>query len=57
MGNLQSIQDIVDFLKLSQNYKHIENIEKLAEGGEAIVYKLNYVGYDEVVIKVPKIKP
>ncbi len=28
----------------------------LAEGGEAIVYQINYTGYEEVVLKVPKTK-
>ena len=46
----------MEYLKYSQKFRHIENIEKLAEGGEALVYKINYVGYDEVVLKVPKIK-
>ncbi|CDW91331.1 protein kinase domain containing protein [Stylonychia lemnae] len=55
-NKLETTEEIIDMLKMSQHFKHIENIQKLAEGGEAIVYKLNYIGYDEVVIKVPKIK-
>lgn len=34
----------------------MENIEKLAEGGEAIVYRVNYAGFEEVVLKIPKQK-
>ena len=28
----------------------------MAEGGESIVYKINYAGFEEVVLKVPKSK-
>ncbi len=53
-NNLVTEQEIVEFLKVSANFKHIENIEKIAEGGEAIVYKINYAGFEEVVLKIPK---
>lgn len=54
--SLNNEAEIIEFLKKSQHFKHIENIEKLAEGGEAIIYKINYIGFDEVVLKVPKTK-
>lgn len=53
---LDSELKIVEFLKKSQQFKHLENIQKLAEGGESIVYKINYAGFEEVVLKVPKDK-
>ena len=40
---LATIDEIKDYLRSSsKEFKHIENIEKLAEGGESVVYKLNY---------------
>eukprot|EP00347_Sterkiella_histriomuscorum_P011172 403373474 len=53
---LENEQDIIEFLKQSERFNHIENIQKLAEGGEAIIFKINYNGFEEVVIKVPLIK-
>jgi hypothetical protein len=53
---LKNENDVVNLLKRSKNYSHIEDIKKLAEGGEAVVYSINYVGYDEVVLKIPKVK-
>ena len=51
---LDSELKICEFLKRSSSFKYLENIEKIAEGGEAIVYKINYSGYDELVLKIPK---
>ena len=46
--------DVIRLLRKSKNYNRIEEIKVLAEGGEAIVYSLIYIGCDEVVVKIPK---
>ncbi|CDW89751.1 protein kinase domain containing protein [Stylonychia lemnae] len=53
---LNTEQDILELLKKSKNFNYLESISKLAEGGEAIIFTINYLGCDEVVIKVPKLK-
>ena len=35
----------------SQVYNNILSVNELARGGEAIVYRLDYIGNDEVVVK------
>ena len=42
------------FLKTcSKKYPNILDIELIAKGGEAIVYRLEHGGLDEVVLKMP----
>eukprot|EP00347_Sterkiella_histriomuscorum_P001520 403371716 len=59
----QSVQELTDeelYEYLKQNsrlYKNVINIKELARGGEAIVYRLEHQGLDEVVLKMTKQKP
>lgn len=49
--------DLLKYLKKrSNNYKNVINIQELARGGEAIVYRLEYLGIDEVVIKTTQLQ-
>ena len=52
-GRLDNEEQIINFLSQSKRFKHIDKIEVLAQGGEAMVYKINHAGYEEVVLKVP----
>eukprot|EP00347_Sterkiella_histriomuscorum_P016730 403352071 len=43
---------LVDYIKTnSKQYQNVISINEIARGGESVVYKLDYVGIDEVVIK------
>eukprot|EP00347_Sterkiella_histriomuscorum_P020007 403339455 len=49
--------DLVKYLReRSQKYHNVISISELARGGEAIVYRLEYLGTDEVVIKTTQIE-
>jgi hypothetical protein len=37
----------------SKNYKNVLSVEKIAQGGESVVYGVTHTGTDEVVIKCP----
>eukprot|EP00347_Sterkiella_histriomuscorum_P007163 403350020 len=44
--------ELMDYLKKNSiQYQNVISVTELARGGESIVYKLDYVGIDEVVIK------
>lgn len=48
--------DLEDYMKrYSDYYKNVISIKELARGGEAIVYRLDHSGIDEVVIKTTKL--
>jgi len=54
LRELSNEKAIVEFLKQSKKYSHVEEVQFLAEGGESTVYKLKYMGFDDLVLKVPK---
>eukprot|EP00347_Sterkiella_histriomuscorum_P019909 403339846 len=52
--NLQNIQEgqMIDYLKMhSKLFQNAISISEIARGGESVVYKLDHLGVDEVVIK------
>eukprot|EP00347_Sterkiella_histriomuscorum_P007192 403349911 len=52
-----NIQDLFKYLrKRSLKYQNVINISEIARGGEAIVYRLEYLGMDEVVIKTTQLE-
>ena len=49
--------ELRDYLNLrSKNYKNVIEIKEIARGGEAIVYRLEHMNIDEVIIKTTKIE-
>eukprot|EP00347_Sterkiella_histriomuscorum_P021179 403334946 len=45
-------EEIMSFLKInSLHYQNVISVSEIARGGESVVYKLDYAGIDEVVIK------
>eukprot|EP00347_Sterkiella_histriomuscorum_P013869 403363056 len=49
---ISSENELTDYLKKnSKKYQNVISISEIARGGESVVYKLDYVGIDEVVIK------
>ena len=49
--------ELKDYLKWrSKNYKNVIEINEIARGGEAIVYRLEHINIDEVIIKTTKLE-
>eukprot|EP00347_Sterkiella_histriomuscorum_P014088 403362209 len=45
-------EDIMNYLKInSKQYQNVIGVNEIAKGGESIVFRLDYAGVDEVVIK------
>lgn len=48
---LKTKEDILAFFKHSKKYNNVYNIDFLAQGGEATVYRIEHTDLDELVVK------
>ena len=57
MIQLRDNETVYEYIKAhSKKYNTIVGAEFLAQGGEAIVYRIDHNGLDEIVMKTPLFK-